>query len=902
MALDFQIKVKVDPSDAKRASGEVEKSLGKVQSSATKLQTILTRTFGAVGIAVGVSGSIRLLADFGQKMSTVAAISNATGDQFERLEDRARELGATTRFSASQAADGMIFLSRAGFNAEATLATIGDTLRLAQAGALDLGRAADIASNILTGFRMSTDQAARVVDVLALAANSANTDVDQLGQAMKFVAPVSAGLGVSLELTAAAISALSDAGLQAGMAGTGLRRVLSTLEKPSSAQTGILNNLGVRTEEVAVSQVGLTAAMERLAKAGIDTGTALELFGQRGGPAFDVMVNSIPKIKASEQALLNAGGTAERVAEVMDDNLNGALLAVRSAFEELILSFGDLGPTNLLTASSRKLAEVLRWLGVNMGSVTDAAKIVGIALFVNFYKQGLLKATAGVRALGAAIAANPLGAILTVLTAITAALVLFRNELTIGTGNLATIGDVGAAAFESIEAALGQLFALTSTGFRNTESEAEDFKGNVGLAFVAILQTAAQVVDKLVGTFLGAIGAIIFGFNKIPKALGDIFFKAINGIISLTEGGINKILAALNRIPGVELDLVDFGRLNNQFAGGAYELGTTVKDVFLEGFNQSVVEDALLGVLDSADAKARERIKLDGPEAEAPITLGGPEEPELGLDESGGLFENYLAKLREEGELLRLTAQEHQTRQGILAAEDELLRKLTDTEKEQLASQLELNSALGIRAQLLDEITGPQELFAIQQEQLGDLLNEGLITQDQYNKKLQELKAGLIDLEDQGLSFGTVLSDAFQGAFSILEDVLKGGKANFQDFTASILADIAKIAGQKVMIKAMTGLGIPGFQHGGSFTVGGAGGPDSQVVAFRATPGERVDIRTPGQQGGQPQTVVAPPAQVRVVNVTDPNDVAEVLNSPQGEQIILNTISRNPGILRQAIS
>lgn len=902
MALDFQIRVKVDPSDAKRASGEVEKSLGSVQGAATKLQTVLTRTFGAIGIAMGVTGSIRLLADFGQKMSTVAAISNATGDQFDRLQARARELGATTKFSASEAADGMIFLSRAGFSAEATMATIGDTLRLAQAGALDLGRAADIASNILTGFRMNTDQAARVVDVLALAANSANTDVDQLGQAMKFVAPVSAGLGVSLEQTTAAIAALSDAGLQAGMAGTGLRKVLSTLEKPSSAQTEILRNLGIHTDEVAISQVGLIGAMERLAKAGIDTGTALELFGQRGGPAFDVMVNSIPKIRASEEALLNAEGTAERVATMMGDNLNGALLAVKSAFEETILALGDLGPTNMLTEAARKLATALRWVGANMESVADAAKVAGVALFIAFYQRGLLAAEAGVRRLTAAIAANPLGALLTILAAVTAALVLFRNEITIGADNLTTIGDVGAAAFEAIEAALSQLFAVTTTGFTGVENRAEDFKGNVGLAFMAILQTAAQVVDKIVGTFLGAVGAIVFGFSKIPRALGDIFIRAINGIISITESGINKILSALNRIPGVELDLVDFDRLNNQFAGGAYELGVTVRDVFLEGFNQSVVEDSLLGVLDAADAKARERITLGGPETETPVALGGPADLELDLDDTNRQFDEYLARLKQEGDLLRLTAQEHRTYQGILTAEEELVRKLTDTEKEQLAAQLELNYALGVRAQLLDEITGPHELFIIQQEQLDDLLAEGLITQDQYNKKLRELKFALGDMEDQSLNFGMALTNAFQNAFSMLEDVLKGGKASFRDFTASILADIARIAAQRVMIKAMTGLGLPGFQHGGSFTVGGAGGPDSQVVAFRATPGERVDIRTPGQQGGQPQTVVAPPAQVRVVNVTDPNDVAEVLSSPQGEQIILNTISRNPGVLRQALS
>src|SRR5690554_5207658 len=181
---------------------------------------------------------INLMADFGQEMSTVRAITGATDAQFEQLQNTARELGATTRFSASEAAAGIQFLARAGFEVDDILASIEGTLQLAQAGAMGLAEAADIASNVLTGFRLNAAETSRVVDVLALASNSSNTNVSQLGQAMSMVAPVAAGLGVSVEEASAAIGALSDAGIQSSRAGTGLRRVLSSLESPSSKMIG----------------------------------------------------------------------------------------------------------------------------------------------------------------------------------------------------------------------------------------------------------------------------------------------------------------------------------------------------------------------------------------------------------------------------------------------------------------------------------------------------------------------------------------------------------------------------------------------------------------------------------------------------------------------------------------
>ena len=446
---DFRIRVVVDPSGATRGSRQVENRLNRVGDAATRVQRLIGRAFAFAGIGLGLNSVITTLANFEQQMSTVRAITGATEGQFRALRLEAQRLGSTTRFSASEAAEGMQFLARAGFDVDQVLASINDTLLLAQAGALDLASAADIASNILTGFRLQAEQAGRVVDVLALASNSANTNVFQLGEAMKFVAPVAAGLGVSLEEAAAAISALSDSGLQGSLAGTGLRRVLAELESPTSKTAGLLADLGVATDDVRVSQVGLTTALERLRDAGVDTGLALQIFGDRGGPAFEVMSNAIPRIVELTGALGDAEGTAARIAATMDDNLNGALLSVKSAAEGLVIAFGDAGGTGGLTSAALAVASALRFLGTTLILVTALealavvilVRLVGVAM-VAFraqlfaialaFQTGTLAAFAFSGALGVlrtvmlAIAANPITAVFVALG--TVAVVLSTME------------------------------------------------------------------------------------------------------------------------------------------------------------------------------------------------------------------------------------------------------------------------------------------------------------------------------------------------------------------------------------------------------------------------------------------------------------------------------------------
>jgi len=215
------------------------KNIGKEMKDVGKGLTLgLTTPIVGMGTAM-----IMTAANFQSGMNKVKAISGATGKDFEALEEQAKDLGATTKFSASEAADGMSFLAMAGFETNEIISAMPGMLDMAAASGLELADAADIASNIMSGFNMEASEAGRVADFLAKTAASANTDVHQLGSAMSYAAPLASELGISAEETAAAIGFMSDAGIQGTRAGTALRGGLTRLVKPSKEAQGVMNRL-----------------------------------------------------------------------------------------------------------------------------------------------------------------------------------------------------------------------------------------------------------------------------------------------------------------------------------------------------------------------------------------------------------------------------------------------------------------------------------------------------------------------------------------------------------------------------------------------------------------------------------------------------------------------------------
>ena len=322
----------------KRALREQQRALQGLQRHVNRFNIVakqMVRVLG-VGLAVAAGAAVRSFANLQQTMAQVRGITQATERQFARLNAQALQLGRTTRFTAQQVAEGQLLLARAGLDVGEIIAALPGTLSLAQAAAVEVGQAADIVTNALASFRKGADETQRFVDVLAKTTVSANTDLIQLADGLKLVAPVAAALGVNVETTAAALGVLSDAGLQATLAGTGLRKVLFDLQNPTGATSRIYSlTLGLTTEQVSVQQRGLVAVLETLTEAGINATQVIEVFGARGAPAFLNLTAALPRLRELQEELLGAAGTARELQRVMDDTLQGAFFRLISAAEGL---------------------------------------------------------------------------------------------------------------------------------------------------------------------------------------------------------------------------------------------------------------------------------------------------------------------------------------------------------------------------------------------------------------------------------------------------------------------------------------------------------------------------------------------------------------------------------------
>src|SRR5690625_2873037 len=222
-----------------------------LQSSANMMSSVgSTLTRGVTMPLVGIGAAATVTgAKFQRQMSTVGAVSGATGADMEALKGKARDMGATTMFSATEAGEGMEFLARAGYNTDEIMTSIPSVLDLAAAGAVDLGDAADITSNVLSGFGMEASETAKVADVLALASARSNVDVQGLGEAFKYVGPVASMAGLSIEDTTAAVGLLGDAGIQGGQAGRMLRSGLQELLAPSDQAAALMKELGINVTD-----------------------------------------------------------------------------------------------------------------------------------------------------------------------------------------------------------------------------------------------------------------------------------------------------------------------------------------------------------------------------------------------------------------------------------------------------------------------------------------------------------------------------------------------------------------------------------------------------------------------------------------------------------------------------
>ncbi|MEU3281767.1 phage tail tape measure protein [Streptomyces antibioticus] len=337
---------------------QVGRSANRLASTTSKAGAAIKAglAVGAVGVAGLAAATLKAAGDFEKSMNQVRAVTGATGKEFKALRDQAKELGATTKFTAKQAADAQGFLAMAGFRTLDIMSAMPGVLDLASAGNMDLARSADIASNILTGYGMKAEETSRVVDVMAKTFTSTNTNLEQLGEAFKYAGPVAHAAGIRFEQASAAIGLMGNAGIQASMAGTALRGAVTRLLAPTKQIRTTLDKLGVTVKDTHGKLLPLDDIIRQLEKSGATTGDMMTLFGQRAGPAMLALVDqgSGALVKLTDK-LDKAGGTADRIAKIQMEGLQGQLVALKSAWEGLLIEIGDTG---VLAGATKALSGV----------------------------------------------------------------------------------------------------------------------------------------------------------------------------------------------------------------------------------------------------------------------------------------------------------------------------------------------------------------------------------------------------------------------------------------------------------------------------------------------------------------------------------------------------------------
>lgn len=337
----------------------ISSALPGVGGAFAALVNPITLVAGAVtGLGVAFANAVGTARNFEKQIANTAAIvttglgADEAARQIAALTEEAKLLGSSTEFSASQAASAMEFLGRAGFSTREILAATGDTLSLATVGNLDLAKAADIATNVLSQFRLEADELGSVVDVISKATTSANTNVTQFADAMNYLGPTAAALGVSLEEASAAIGVLSNNGLQGSLGTRALGTSLTRLAAPTKRMQGLIQQLGLNFFDASGEFVGLSGTIAQLE--GVLSGATDEqqqyvlstLFGQEAIQEWNILLSNGSKALSDytgeiEAAGLQQGEFAQGIRDTKLDTLEGAIISIRSAWEGFQIAIAE---------------------------------------------------------------------------------------------------------------------------------------------------------------------------------------------------------------------------------------------------------------------------------------------------------------------------------------------------------------------------------------------------------------------------------------------------------------------------------------------------------------------------------------------------------------------------------
>lgn len=328
--------------------------IGKFASGALKATGAI---IGGVSTAVAGIGTaaVKTGADFESSMSNVAAISQASAKDMEALTEKAKEMGAKTKFSAKESADAFSYMAMAGWKTGDMLNGIEGIMNLAAASGEDLATTSDIVTDALTAFGLKASDASHFADILAQASSNSNTNVGMMGETFKYVAPVAGALGFSAEDCATAIGLMANSGIKASQAGTSLRSIITRMAKPTDDVQKAMSQLGISLTKSDGSMKSLNEIMLDLRKgfSGLTADQKAQMAATLGGQ--EAMSGLLAIVNSSDDdfnklssSINSCDGAAEKMAETMNDNLSGQITILKSGLEGLAISLYEEMETPLM--------------------------------------------------------------------------------------------------------------------------------------------------------------------------------------------------------------------------------------------------------------------------------------------------------------------------------------------------------------------------------------------------------------------------------------------------------------------------------------------------------------------------------------------------------------------------
>ena len=500
--------------------GTAAAGVGSMEQLGTSMQTlgnnmsntgrVMTATVTTPIVALGVS-TVKTAAEFDSAMSKVQAVSGATGKDFDDLRAKAREMGAKTKFSASEAAEAMNYMAMAGWKTADMLDGIEGIMNLAAASGEDLGTTSDIVTDALTAFGLSASDSAHFADILAAASSNANTNVSMMGETFKYCAPVAGALGFSAEDTAQAIGLMANSGIKASQAGTSLRTIMNQMAGDIEVSGQALGNVTIATTNADGSMRDLNDILAdcRVAWSQMSeseqAANAQAIFGKNAMSGWLALMNAAPAdieklntaISTCSDEIDGYNGVCEQMAAVMQDNLEGQLTILKSQLQELAISLGEV-----MIPVVREVVTIIQGVVDKFNQLSPATKELIV------------------KALAVAAAIGPI--------------LLIGGKLISGIGTLITLG----AKVGSVVGGIGTASAAAAPAVGTAGTAMGTLTANA-LGFIAL---GAGILLAATGLALLAQAAIALGQAGAPAAIA---MGAMVAVIALLAVGAAALAPAL---------------------------------------------------------------------------------------------------------------------------------------------------------------------------------------------------------------------------------------------------------------------------------------------------------------------------------------------------------------------